>query len=98
MGKTIFEKIERAPPTKQENSSAQKLLDWLQHWDEPTVRARDLQIYGPRPRDRESVIRSAEMLVKYGWLVPMKTHRYDALKWQVIRRPIVRPDCGQVSG
>jgi hypothetical protein len=82
------------PPTKkaQEPSPAQRLLDWLQHWTKPTVRARDICIYGPNSiRDRESAIDSAAILVKEGWLIPIKTRRYDMCELQVVRKPIVHP-------
>jgi len=66
------------------------LLDWLQHWAKPTVTAREICVYGPNPiRDRESAINSAEILVKHGWLVPNKPHRYDRRVWQIVRKPIV---------
>ena len=71
---------------------AQKLLDWLQHWTKPTVSARDICIYGPNSiRNRESAINSAEILVKNGWLVPIKTRRHDMREWQIVRKPIIQP-------
>src|SRR5262245_17430737 len=93
---SLFERLDkgRPPPTKkaQELSPAQKLLDWLQHWAKPTVSARDICIYGPNAiRDRESAITSAEILVKHGWLVPIKTRRYDMREWQIVRKPIIHP-------
>ena len=38
-------------------------------------------------RDRESVIKMAETLVRRGWLVPMKTHRYDRKVWRIAIEP-----------
>jgi hypothetical protein len=92
----LFERLDkgRPPPTKkaQEPSPPQKLLDWLQHWTKPTVSARDICIYGPNSlRDRESAIDSAEILVKNGWLVPIKTRRRDMREWQIVRKPIIHP-------
>jgi len=87
-------------PTKkaQESSPAQKLLDWLQHWTKPTVSARDICIYGPRPiRKREKAGKAAEILVKNGWLIPVQTHRYDMKAWQIVRRPVLYPDCSRVA-
>jgi hypothetical protein len=94
---SLFERLDRGRPPPidktpvKPHASAQRLLDWLQHWSKPTIRARDICIYGPRPRNRESAISSAEVLVRHGWLVPTKTRRYDSLEWQIVRRPIIRP-------
>ena len=67
---------------------AQKLLDWLQHdWTKPTVTARDIYTYGPRSiRDRQSAIDLAEILVKHGWLAPIKARRRNMKEWQIIER------------
>jgi hypothetical protein len=68
---------------------AQRLLYWLQHdWTKPTISARDIYTYGPSSiRDRESAIDLAEILVKHGWLVPIKTRRPDMKKWQITKGP-----------
>jgi hypothetical protein len=68
---------------------AQKLLDWLLHdWTKPTVSARDIYTYGPNSiRDRESAIDYAEILVKHGWLVPIKLRRRDMKEWQITKGP-----------
>jgi hypothetical protein len=59
----------------------------------PTISTRDIHIYGPNSiRDRESAINSAQTLVDCGWLIPLKAHRRDMHKWQVVRRPIVHPN------
>src|SRR5262245_14174147 len=86
--------IDNPPPIKQPHKiqHAQKLLDWLQRWSKPTVTVRDIHIYGPRPRDRESTLSSAKILVENGWLNPIQARRYDGHIWQVLRRPVVRPD------
>ena len=65
--------------------AAGRLLHWLKNnWKEPTVTTRNICQYGPRPnRDRDSVIKMAEVLEKRGFLVPMKTHRPDAKWWQI---------------
>jgi len=98
VAKDIFERLDKGrPPIEvistrtQKIQRAQKLLDWLQHWAKPTIRARDICIYGPRPRDRESAIDSAKFLAEQGWLVPNKTRRYDSQEWQIVRRPIIHP-------
>jgi hypothetical protein len=93
--KDIFDRLERGRPSPiekaQEPSPAQRLLDWLQHWDAPTICARDILTYGPRPRDRESTFNAARILVENGWLSPAPTHRYDRHVWVVIRKPIIQP-------
>ena len=69
--------------------AAGRLLGWLQNnWTHPTIRARDICRYGPNSiRDRESAIKTAEVLVRRGWLVPMKTHRHDAKRWRIAIGP-----------
>src|SRR5262245_46748707 len=104
VAKDIFERLDKGRPPvdvistrTQKIQRAQKLLDWLQHWAKPTIRARDICIYGPRPRDRESAIDSAKFLAEQGWLIPNKTSRYDSREWQIVRRPIIRPTVASVA-
>jgi hypothetical protein len=100
MARDIFERLDqRRLATEGVNSTrtqkiqhAQRLLDWLQRWSKPTVCYREIRIYGPYPRDRESTLNAAKILVENGWLTPIQTRRYDAHVWQVVRKPIVRPD------
>jgi hypothetical protein len=92
----IFERLtaRRPPPTErtQRPSQAQQLLDWLQRWDKPIVNRRDVRIYGPAAiRDRRAMINSAEVLVKNGWLTPVKARQHNGFKWMVVRRPIAHP-------
>jgi hypothetical protein len=98
MAANIFERLNRGRPPPIEATAkqqpqviqhAQRMLDWLQHWDEPTISAKKLCMYGPRPRDRKSMVDSAKLLTEQGWLLPLKTSRYDALKWQIVRGPII---------
>jgi hypothetical protein len=75
-----------------EVSPEQKLLDWLQRWNKPALSLRDILIHGPRAlRDRETAIRATQVLIKNGWLQPVKALRHDAHQWEIIRRPIVHP-------
>lgn len=97
----LFERLGkgRPPPAETESKTphseletAQKLLNWLQHWAKNTVSVRDICVYGPNSmRNREIAINSAEILVKNGWLVPNRAHRYDRRVWQIVRKPIVGP-------
>ena len=68
---------------------AQELLDWLQHnWTKDTVSARDIYTFGPRSiRDRQSATDLAGILVKHGWLIPIKTRQQNMEKWQIVRKP-----------
>src|SRR4029077_5183302 len=81
------ERPETPPP--QIPMAAGILLGWLQNnWKKPVIRVRDICIYGPNPiRDRESAIRTAEVLERRGFLVAMKTHRYDAKWWRIAIGP-----------
>jgi hypothetical protein len=85
------------PPKEQprkEPDPAQKLLDWLQRWPKPTITSKDIYQYAPRSIrfDRENAIKTAEILVKHGWLTPLQTHRRDWRQWQIVQKgPIVHP-------
>jgi hypothetical protein len=77
-------------PVAPEIQHAQRLLDWLQRWDKPTVCGRDILQYGPYSlRNPKKAIASAEILVRNGWLAPAKKHRFDMHKWEIIRKPII---------
>jgi hypothetical protein len=94
-GESVFAPLIEQPRQKQITegpSPAQKLLDWLQRWDKPTITWQNIQNYGPRPKDRKKTIEAAEILVRNGWLIPLKPHRYDMHKWQVVRKPIACPE------
>jgi hypothetical protein len=79
------------PPKEQprkELASAQKLLDWVLRQRKQIITSKDLYQCAPRSIrfDRENAIETAEVLVRYGWLVPLPTRRRDARVWQVIRK------------
>src|SRR5262249_22179214 len=77
-------------PATQKPSPEQLLLNWIQRWRGSTISWRDIHNYGPF-RDQKIAIDAAEILVRNGWLRPMKAHRYDMHKWEVIRKPVVHP-------
>jgi len=82
-------------PSKQPQKSlpAQKLLDWLQRWHKPTVCVGDIRIYGPKSLlTREKAVNAATVLVRNGWLTPIRLRRYDAHKWQIVRKLVVQPN------
>jgi hypothetical protein len=91
----LFERLDKGRPTvakEAQEPSAQQLLNWLQRWNKDTVCTRDILIYGPNSlRNPKSAIESAEILVRNGWLSPLKPHRYDMHKWQIVRKPIIPP-------
>jgi|SRR5262249_3931761 len=99
---TIFEKLDRnrtpAPAAEESKSprkeptSAQKLLNWLQHWEKNTVCVRDILVYGPNSlRHKKIAVIAAEVLVEFGWLTPQKTRAYNHRVWKIVRKPIVNP-------
>jgi len=90
--KTFSFADEPAPEIKQPHSEAQKMLDWLQRWNKPTVRMNEILVYGPRSiRKRKIAIDAAEVLVKHGWLTQLQTRRPNMVEWQINRRAIVHP-------
>jgi hypothetical protein len=100
----IFDKLSAGrPPIEKTNKQlqkiqhAQRLLDFLQRWSKPVVRARDIRIYGPRPRDRESAINAARILTEQGWLNPVQSRRYDSREWLIVRKPIIHPTVANVA-
>jgi len=87
----LFDRLAKGRPAPAEEKvkvdPAQKLLDFLQRWPKTTISSRDIRIYGPKSiRDRESAIRSAQILAAHGWLVPHQT-RPDRHQWEIVRRP-----------
>jgi hypothetical protein len=98
----IFERLEkRRPPAEKTISAreqhAQKILEWLLRWPKPTVRGKDLRIFGPHPRDRKNTLESADVLVRHGWLAPIKSRRYDGHAWEIIRKPMIPPKVSKVA-
>jgi hypothetical protein len=68
----------RVPP------SAQHLLCWIQQgWGRPTISLRDIRAFGPRPKDRQITLDLINILVRQGWLVPMKAWRHDRQVWRL---------------
>jgi hypothetical protein len=91
-----LEKIPRGPMLRPEvplvdikSPPIERLIAWLVlRWPKATVFSKDIMQYGPNPlRDRKSARASAEILVKHGWLTPLKTRRYDAREWRIERGP-----------
>jgi hypothetical protein len=64
----------------------QKLHEWIQHWDKPTISVQDICYRGPNSvRNRKKAIGLAEILVGHGWLIPIKTRRRDMKWWRIVR-------------
>jgi hypothetical protein len=80
------------PKPKPDKDPAQKLLDWLQRWNKPTICTREILIYGPScTRNRKSVLDATEILVRNGWLKRNETKQRNWRQWQIVRKPIVHP-------
>ena len=96
---TLFERLDRGRSTPVEEKTkppqkepAQKLLDWLQRWPKPTIRAVEILMYGPSStRKRKAANDATEILVKHGWLIPQKTNQSNWRRWEIVRKPIVHP-------
>ena len=74
-----------SPIPRQQGCCSVEIQD---NWKKPVIHTRDICHFGPNPiRDRESVIKSAETLVRHGSLVPMKPHRCDTKRWQIAIGP-----------
>jgi hypothetical protein len=80
---------EPKPKFKQRTSpQLEILLDWLlNRWNKPTVSARDIYRSGPSSlqNDRKTTLDLTEILVRQGWLIPLKTWRHDRLEWKIAR-------------
>jgi hypothetical protein len=94
----LFERLSKERPSPSSTrkarqlEGAQKLLDWLQRWDKPTVRARDIQYGGPNSlRSKKRAIDHAKILAEHGWLTPIRGWRYDMREWRIVRKPVVYP-------
>jgi len=89
---TIFEQLSKSRPApvakkpqRQPKEQAEALLGWLERWPKNTVSSRDIRIWGPKfIRNRESAIRSAQILAAQGRLRPLKPR-----VWEIIRDPII---------
>ena len=85
----LFERLARGRPAPAEEKvkvdPAQLLLNFLRRWPRTTISSRDIRIWGPKSiRDRESAIRSAQILVANGYLTPLKNR-----VWKVVRNPLI---------
>jgi hypothetical protein len=95
----LFERLDQGRPKPEpkpinqpSKDHAQRLLDFIQRWREPTIYTRDILIFGPPSvRNRKNMIDATETLVRHGWLVPQKTKQSNWRLWQIVRRPTVHP-------
>ena len=89
----LFERLGQSPPPTQTKFGAngltlelQALHHWLQNWNKPTIRLRDIENRGPEfARKRERAIHLTERLVETGWLVPAKARRRDRKESEIVR-------------
>jgi hypothetical protein len=98
---TLFQRLEKrrppASPTQPQNKFAanqltlelQKLHDWLQRQDQPTILLRDIRYRGPRfmRRGDEKALYLLETLTRHGWLIPLKSRRSDQKEWEIVKEP-----------
>jgi len=92
---TIFERLARGRPAPaaekpqgQPKELAEALLGWLERWPKPIVTPADIHNDGPRPKyNRETAIRSAQILVAHGHLQPIKGPRGGS-QWRIIRESL----------
>jgi hypothetical protein len=92
----LFDRLDaRRPPAEEKTKQpdpAQKLLDWLQTWNKPTICAREILMYGPRStRKQKDADDATKALQKYGWLIPLETNQRDWRRWQIVRQPTIHP-------
>ena len=96
---TIFERLNRGQPPAEapikppHKSPAQEMLDWLMRWPHETVSSKQIYQYAPRAvrSDRETAIKTAEILERYGWLSRRETKTRGWRVWEITRRPVVYP-------
>jgi len=93
---TIFEKLSKGRPAEQKTKQpdrAQLLLNFLQKWHQPTITSKQIYQYAPRAvrSDRETAIKTAEILEQHGWLSRRPTKTRGWRVWEITRRPIVYP-------
>ena len=89
----LFERLGQSPPPTHTKFGAngltlelQALHHWLQNWDKPTIRLRDICNRGPEfARKRERAIHLTERMVETGWLVPAKAQRRNRKEWEIVR-------------
>ena len=83
----------KSAPKQQTSPLLEDLLDWLlNRWTGTTITARDVSRCGPSVlrSDRRTISNLTEVLVRQGWLIPLKTWRKDKQEWKIAR--------GQLSG
>jgi hypothetical protein len=80
-----FAQHELEPERPRTPPSAHQLLCWIQrNWGKPIVSLRDIQAYGPNTiRKRQITLELTKILVREGWLVPMKAWRHDRQVWRL---------------
>jgi hypothetical protein len=77
------------PSTDYKSPPIERMIEWLmRRWPGDTVSTRNILQFGPRPlRTRKKARATAEILVKHGWLTPLKTRRYMDREWRIERGP-----------
>ena len=67
---------------------AQRLMAWLPRWPKAIISVRDVRLYGPNSLRNTKIASDAiEVLVGYGWLVPVMAPAYNQKWWEIVRAP-----------
>jgi len=74
---------EKEPPAV---DPAAELWKWITRWKKPTITARNICQYGPRPRDLESVLSLTDALIRQKRLTPIKTRYAHMREFYIIRK------------
>jgi len=76
----------KSTPKQQTSPLLEDLLDWLlNRWTKPSVTARDIYRCGPLRNHKETTLDLTTILVRQGWLIPLKTWRKDKREWKIAR-------------
>jgi hypothetical protein len=92
----LFERLRpivaKKAPEPSSTQLAQLLLEWVLRRTKPTFCTRDARIMGPGAiRGPGKAVAAADILVREGWLAPVKGRYHNERRWEIIRKPIARP-------
>ena len=95
----LFERLDQGRPAPQPKpvsqpgkDPAQRLLDFIQRWPEPTICTKEILQFGPRiVRKQKDADNATKILEQYGWLIPQKTKQSNWRLWQIVRKPTIHP-------
>jgi hypothetical protein len=99
---SLFSRLDKNRPTttttelekaEQPLKNLELLLDWLlNRWPKELITLRDIQAYGPGPvRDKKVAPNLMRILAARGWVTTVKPHRYDMMRWKIVRGSTFQP-------